>query len=498
MKELSHVRASHVNFGTSIDPSQLGSSGKRGPEFRHPKLTVSTEPNDVSAYGGLALAGAMVKQLKLPQAIDAELRLLRRHRPFHESDHVLTHVYNLFVGGESIEDITELQHSQAVRRMLGTERIPDPSTAGDFLRRFERSDIEALDEVTDRMHQAVWHKRYGRKKQKLGIVDIDSHVHHVFGNQKEGADFTYKGGFGYHPLMLSLAGTQECLRLVNRPGNVVSAEGAAEQIEQVAALLKSRFERVLLRGDSAFARQDIFDVCEQHRFCFAMVCPAHKNLGALADAIPAEKWRVFRAHDKGNTVCPAHKKRRRRRENLRRAKARARGKRDLRLIEQWESEIAYKPVRSKKPYRLIIRRQRIEESHQGHLFELWRYRYALTNLPHSYSAAKVLRLTYGRCDQENVIEQLQNGVAAMRMPSGTLLANGALLACARIAHNLKPWLAMLALPTEVMRWEWKRFRKAFVFIAARVVRKARQTRVRIADSHRFAARVRLGVIKLQT
>ena len=109
-----------------------------------------------------------------------------------------------------------------------------------------------------------------------------------------------------------------------------------------------------------------------------------------------------------------------------------------------------------------------------------------------------MRITYRRCDQENVIEQLQNGVAAMRMPTGNFLANSAFLVCARIAHNLKAWLAMLALPAEVMRWEWKRFRKAFVFVAARVVRKAGQVLVRIADSHRFATALAQGTARLQT
>ena len=109
-----------------------------------------------------------------------------------------------------------------------------------------------------------------------------------------------------------------------------------------------------------------------------------------------------------------------------------------------------------------------------------------------------MRLTYRRCDQENVIEQLQNGVAAMRMPTGGFLANYAHLVCARLAHNLKSWLAMLALPGEVMRWEWKRFRKAFVYVAATVVRSARQNILRLASSHRFAPILQRALVRLQT
>jgi hypothetical protein len=497
VKKILPVRASHVNAGTSIAQEGLRSNGLARRELGHPKLTVSIESGDTTAYGGLALAARLVARLKLPQAIDQSLCLLQSHRPFHESDHVLTHVYNLFVGGENIEDIAELQHSQAVCRMLGAARLPDPTTAGDFLRRFKQIDLTALDRVTDAMHLAAWSKHYGRKRQVLGLLDIDSHVHHVYGDQKEGADFTYKGGFGYHPLILSLAGTQECLRLINRPGNIPSADGAAEQIDSVAGLLQSRFERVLVRGDSAFARQDIYEACERHGFDFAFVSSPQRNFEALADAIPQRRWQVFEAHPASSHGGCTGKPRKRGR-NLRRTRARERGKRDLRLEKQWMAEIAYRPERSEVTYRLVIRRQRIEESCQGRLFEVWRYRYAITNLPRRTTTAEVLRLTYGRCDQENIVEQLQSGIAAMRMPTGSFLANAALLACARIAHNLKAWLAMLALPEEVMRWEWKRFRKAFVFVAARVAHRARQRLVRIADSHRFAEALRAGIVRLQT
>jgi hypothetical protein len=331
--------------------------------------------------------------------------------------------------------------------------------------------------------------------QKLGIIDVDSHVHHVYGNQKEGADFTYKGGFGYHPLVISIAGTQECLRLVNRSGNVPSADGAAEHLEELVPMLRSRFKKILVRGDSAFARQDIFDTCDANGMYFAMVSPTQKNFQKLADGIEARFWKPFRA----NEEQPSKKRQKRRRgKNQRSKRARERGKRDLKLEKQWIAEIDYQPARSERTYRLIVRRQRIEESNNGELFELWRYRYVLSNLPRSESTESVIRQTYRRCDQENVIEQLQSGVAAMRMPTGSLLANHALLLCARLAQNFKSWLAMLALGDETMRWEWKRFRKAFVYVAARITISGRSWILRLASSHRFAEQIHRGIARLQT
>jgi hypothetical protein len=228
-----------------------------------------------------------------------------------------------------------------------------------------------------------------------------------------------------------------------------------------------------------------------------VVSPAQQNFEALAEGLPESAWKPYRGPGQRAQRAQPPSRRRKRRPNLRRRLARRRGKHDLKLERQWIAEVPYRPTRSGQIYRLMIRRQRIEEHHQGELFELWRYRYVMTNLPSSTSTQEAVDLTYQRCDQENVIEQLQHGIAGMRMPTGGLLSNAAFLTCARLAHNLKAWLAQLALPRETMRWAWKRFRHAFVYVAARVLRQSRQIHVRIAASHRTAPTIVQAHARLQ-
>lgn len=480
------IRASHVSQGTGTPTGAARTKRKRGPVLRHPKVQLSSERSDTSPYGGLALASSLVRSLGIGRDLNRELSLLASHRPFHESDHVLTHVYNLYAGGTCIEDIADLQTSEPVRRMLGADRIPDPTTAGDFLRRFDEDALGSLNRVIDRAQEKVWKRRYGKKKAERAIVDLDSCVRPVYGDQKEGTDFTYKGSFGYHPLVISLAGTLECLRLINRSGNTPSADGSESHLRELFPMLGRHFKQVIVRGDSAFAKQAIFDACEEAGHFFAVVSPQQQNFASLFEALPGEAWKPYRQRARGEK---GNRRRRKRGPNRRQERARSRNKRDLQLTKQWIAEISYQPERSDRPYRLIARYQEIEEHEQGHLFMLTRFRYVLSNLPPSVSAEEVMDMTYQRCDQENLIEQLQSGVAAMRMPTGGMLSNAAFLTCARLAHNLKPWLAQLALPQETMRWEWKRFRRSFVYCAARVVHTARQVHVRIADSHRFAATI---------
>jgi hypothetical protein len=271
----------------------------------------------------LALAASLVRSLGIAQDLDRELSLLTSHRPFHESDHVLTHVYNLYAGGTCIEDIADLQTSEPVRRILGAERIPDPTTAGDFLRRFDADALRTLDQVIDRAQEKVWKRRYGKRKAERAIVDLDSCVRPVYGDQKEGTDFTYKGSFGYHPLVISLAGTLECLRLINRSGNTASADGSESHLRELFPMLGRRFKQVIVRGDSAFAKQAIFDACEEAGHSFAVVSPQQQNFASLFEALPGDAWEPYRARDK-KTDRPGKRRKRGTNRRLERARARRR------------------------------------------------------------------------------------------------------------------------------------------------------------------------------
>lgn len=148
--------------------------------------------------------------------------------------------------------------------------------------------------------------------------------------------------------------------------------------------------------------------------------------------------------------------------------------------------------------RMVVRRIGIEEKDgQGALFEYFRYRLVLTSLPRSYTAGEVVDLTYQRCDQENVIERFGEGIAGWRMPVAEFLGNSAWRQIARLAWNLGKWIAEIGLPSEVVRWEWKRFRRHFVYIAAKVLKKGRRLVVQLTYSHRYLPEILAAHARLQ-
>jgi len=442
----------------------------------------------MTPYAGLAAAALLVKKIGLDRAIDERVRLLNFRLPYAESDHVLTHVYNLFVGGSCIQDIEALQHSEAAKTILGAERIPDPTTAGDFLRRFARRDLASGQAAVDDRRVKVW-KKMPSEMRRRATVDIDSLIKEVYGACKEGADFSYTKKWSYHPMAITLAETGECLRLINRPGNSPSEAGAVEALREAFDLTCGAFKRVYMRGDSKFCRGEIVALCEapQYSVRFAVVKEGSPKVRKLAEELPETAWKPYVARPEKRERPPGTKRRKKRPRRRRRIAAR-RGYRNLATIREWLAEVPYSLTTCAGTFRLVIRRQLIEERNgQQALFLRYEYRFILSNIPQrEMTPAEVVRFAYGRCDQENALEQAKNGLNGFRMPTGTLMANGAFLLCAQIAWCLRAWMSLIALPKETSRWEWKRFRHAFVYIAGKVVRAAGEVVVRISAAHRWA------------
>ena len=111
------------------------------------------------ANGGIGAIHLMNRKIGFIDEIDNALHLLKRHLPYHESDHVLNIAYNIIAGGTRLEDIELQRQDEAWLDALGADIIPDPTTEGDFLRRFSERDIIDLMEAINRTRKKVWNKQ---------------------------------------------------------------------------------------------------------------------------------------------------------------------------------------------------------------------------------------------------------------------------------------------------------------------------------------------------
>ncbi len=393
--------------------------------------------------GGLGMLQTVVGAVGLCEEIDESLQLLRRHLPYHESDHVLALAYNILTGGRCLEDLEARRSDEGFLNALGARRLPDPTTSGDFLRRFDAGDARELMAAINRSRSSVW-RLQPRSERRLALLDVDGTISETLGECKEGMDISYDGRWGYGPLVVSLANSREALCVVNRPANRPSHDGAAQWIDWSIrwAFEGAGFERVRLRGDTDFSLTANFDRWTEAGVEFVFGIDANASLVARARELPKEAWKLLER--------PQSEAKRRRPAHVKRAVSKQRGFRNLTLEQEHVAEIEYRPGKCRRTYRLVIVRKRIKVTEgQLRLTDEIRYFFYVTNLAREQMGmAAVVRENNARCEQENLIEQLKNGVQATRMPVAEFDANWAYMVIASLAWNIKAWAGLL-LPAQL-------------------------------------------------
>jgi hypothetical protein len=479
-------------------PHRHHAAGKRKIRLRLDEPVTAPSPNPVFAApnihydvadktraiscGGIGAIQLLVKKLGLAQAIDERLHLLKYHLPYHESDHVLNFAYNSLCNGTCLDDIELRRNDVVFLDALGADRIPDPTTAGDFCRRFSATDVETLQDVFDQTRLKVW-KQQPADFFDEALLDVDGTLVATGACCKQGIDIAYDGTWGYHPLIVSLANTAEVLSLVNRPGNRPSHEGAAEQLDLAILLCRQAgFRKIYLRGDTDFTQTKQLDAWDAEGVTFLFGIDAMVNLKAIAEDLPATEWSELQR----SPQYVAKGKPRARPEKVKDRIVRQRGFKTLTRTGEDVAEITYRPTACQRTYRLIIVRQRIRvEEGQTRLFDEIRYRFYLTNDRKGTPRALVFKAN-DRCDQENLIAQLKGGVHALRAAVDNLTSNWAYMVMTALAWNLKAWFA-LSVPEhprhkkahreqkrQLLRMEFKRFVNAIILMPCQIARSGRR------------------------
>lgn len=407
-------------------------------------------------YGGLGLMHSLARQCGLIDAIDRNVELLKFHFPYHESDHVLNIAYNALTDGKCLEDLELKRCDEGYLDALGATRIPDPTTAGDFCRRFEtREQIDALQKAFSETRHNVW-LRQPDEFFEQAIVDMDGSIVETTGECKQGMDISHKGQWGYHPLLVSLRNTNEVLRIVNRSGNRPSHEGAAVECDSVVDELRAAgFRKILLCGDTDYSQTQHLDRWDGDGIQFQFGYDACPNLKEIADNLAKSKWKRLKRRVKHEVQTTPRARPERVKEQI----VVEREFRNIVLKSEDVAEFDYRPTACKKTYRMIVVRKNIsEEKGEYVLFDDIRYFFYITNDRES-AKEDVVFFCNDRCNQENVIEQLKNGPRAFRAPVDNLYSNWAYMLMASLAWSLKAWSG-LWLP-ETGRWKDRRRAEKF-------------------------------------
>jgi hypothetical protein len=433
--------------------------------------------------GGIGAIQQLVRTVGLTSEIDERLCILKQPKPYQDSDHVLNLAYNLLCGGRVLDDIEVRRNDLAFLDALGARAIPDPTTAGDYCRRFGTEAIWRLTDIINDVRVRIWQDQPESFTRATARIDADGTFVSTSGECKEGMDISYKGVWGYHPLLISLANTQEPLFVLNRSGNRPSHEGAPELLDKAIALCRrGGFSDILLRGDTDFSLTAHLDRWDADGVRFVFGYDANPSFVDRAQRLPDEDY--VELERRASTAFSAHT--RARQPRVKEQIVTERGYKNLRLISEDVAEFEHKPARAKRSYRVVVvRKLIIEERGQICLDKLYRYLFYVTN-DRTLTPDQVVAEGNHRCDQENLIDQLKNGTAALQAPLNTLHANWAYMLIGSLAWTIKAWFGLMLPVTprwrekheaernQILRMEFRTFLQQLVMVPAQILRSGRR------------------------
>ena len=240
------------------------------------KVIANFQGGRLTSDGGLVLIAELDKKRQITSRFAA---CFTDHRQPNRTDHslhslVAQRVYGLIQGYEDINDHEKLRYDPVFQLVLGKICQGEALAGKSTLNRLEYCPETVIDQATSRYHR-IEHEPQAierllvelfleskRKQPRWMVVDLDVTDDQVHGDQEKAFFNTYYGGVCYAPLYLFCGPHLLAAKL--RPSNVDPASGGLEELQRVIGLIRSRWSQtqILVRGDSAYARDDIMSWCE--------------------------------------------------------------------------------------------------------------------------------------------------------------------------------------------------------------------------------------------
>ena len=126
--------------------------------------------------GGIGVMHRLARAVGLVDALDTGLPILKRRRPYSESDHILNIAFNALCGGRVLDDLKVRRNDVAFLDALGARTVPDPTTEGDFWRRFSVNDIGRLMDIVNDVRIGVWQRQPRSFVEQTVRIDADGSI----------------------------------------------------------------------------------------------------------------------------------------------------------------------------------------------------------------------------------------------------------------------------------------------------------------------------------
>jgi len=420
---------------------------------------VCTRSDVLSSRAGLLLLRDLVEQLGVGPLLQENLRVKVRRRGYDEGAAVLGLIYNLASGGECLSDLNVLRGDPATQQLLGVDSILAPTTAGEFLRKFDIGDIRDLARA-NRLVQARAHQLLeaaaAAARRRVCTLDVDSSIYEQCSTRKQGSCKAYNGEIGYHPLLAFWAETQELLMSHLRRGSAHTARNAVWFLKETKRAVPEECE-LKLRADSGFYDKAVVGWCEANAVIFAITADQTKPLLALIEALAENAWQDLERYGLAQVA-----------------------------------QVRYQPMRWQREYRYVVKRELVQNK-KGELE--FRYHVLVTN-NESDEAAVVLEWHLAHAAMENWIKEHKSGFSLEKLPTARFHANWAYLLIGQLAYNLVIWFKRLVLPAAYRQSTVKTIRHHLWNLAGKIVRSGRRCFLILNEQYRYQEVWRFAIQRL--
>lgn len=409
------------------------------------KIKVNFNGGRLTNYSGILPLFKFMKKLRFFGALDENMSLPIGSNALYSNSQILSAIIlGVFSGLNRLCKIETFSRDPLVQKLLKLGKHIDEDTLGGRLKRFGFRHSNELSEVNGGLSR----KLHRRLRTREDIIDLDSTVRGVYGNQQgasKGFNPDKHGQKSYHPVMAFLNSTRECLLAWLRPGDVYCSHNAVEFLKQVFAMLPEGLRRLSIRADSGFFSGNILSLIESFGYDY-LIKVKLKNLNQY---LSSKQWEAIPGMD-GWSMC----------------------------------EFEHMGTGWSRPRKFVALRRLKGMQTEGVLFAMPDYEYFcyVTNIDES---PVYLHSLYGdRCESENWIEAVKNQLFAGWLLTDSFWANEALWQCSVLAYNLSLWMRIL---TDRKSWheEPNTFRLWFIQLAGRLVTSARQTELKLYNAYHY-------------
>ena len=428
--------------------------------------SVIVEPggDQVAAHVGLHALGCFADRLGLGDSLSAAIPFRGERLPLHDRGKVLVQMALVLAGGG--ESCLDIEHLRAQEDLFGS--VPSDSTVWRAFHELSSTTLEHLERAVASVRNTVWR----RSSKTTGVVpvvlDIDASLVEIHTETKEGTGPTYKGGWGYHPMLCFADATGECLSSLLRPGNA-AANTVSDHLDVLDAAIAQLPDEVagghrpgddpaavtramVVRSDSAGCTQGFVSGCRARNVAFLVVARTNAQVqGAIFNAVGMDElWEP--AVTQEGEVRP--------------------GSGVIELTD--EVDLSHFPDRT----RLIIRREPLHPGAQQSLFRATDYRYWGFYTDCDGSPVELDQIMRAHAHVEDHILRLKES-GLLRFPFADLAANRTWLFVVALSADLVRWFQLLCLEGTLATARPKALRWSFLHAPGRLVRRGRRLVIRV-------------------